>query len=55
MNNKEISKWWQRGMAKEQLRHSNSPKPARGNKWETTMDYSQFAPELKRAKPMKAR
>lgn len=55
MNLKEINKWWTKGMAKEQLRHTDSDKPYKGDRFSVRLDSDSFVKPYKKGKPNKAR
>ena len=46
MNLKEINSYWGKSVAKEASRHTNAPKPHKGDKFSVPEDFSNFAPPL---------
>ncbi len=52
MNLKAINRWWTKGMAKEQLRHSDSHK---SKSFAIVMDHEQVLAPRKKGKTLKAR
>ena len=52
---KALNTWWQQSIAKEVQRHTNAPKPYRGDPTSTPTDLSQFAPPFPKRKPVKSR
>ena len=51
---KTIDKWWQRGIAKERVRHLNKPKPIKNDRFAVPQDFNNFAPPFTRAKKVHA-
>jgi len=47
---KGISKWWQKGFAKERERLTNAPKHHKGDTFSVPENFSNFAPPMKRMK-----
>ena len=50
MNRKEINSWWRKAIDKERVRHMNSGKGHKGDKFSVPTDFSNFAPPLKSSK-----
>lgn len=47
MKLQEINKWWQRSMAKERARNTNTPKPFKGQPYSVPTNLSNIAPSRK--------
>lgn len=50
MTRKEISTWWQRGLAKERARLTQAPKPHKGDRFSVPTDFDHVLPSIPRSR-----